>query len=134
LGAFTILILGLLKVGGGGLLDGWHEVVKFAGSNGSTNMHLYHPKGDVWYDKFPGVSVIFGAAIIGFWYWCTDQHIVQRALAAKDLKNARKGTILAGFLKILPVFIFLIPGMIASALRGKGILLFTDNNFSGSSL
>jgi SSS family solute:Na+ symporter len=134
LGAFTILILGLLKVGGGGLLDGWHEVVKFAGSNGSTNMHLYHPKGDVWYDKFPGVSVIFGAAIIGFWYWCTDQHIVQRALAAKDLKNARKGTILAGFLKILPVFIFLIPGMIASALRGKGILLFTDNNEAYGSL
>ena len=134
LGAFTILILGLLKVGGGGLIDGWHEVVKYASSNGSTNMHLYHPKGDVWYDKFPGVSVIFGAAIIGFWYWCTDQHIVQRALAAKDLKNARKGTILAGFLKILPVFIFLIPGMIASALRGKGVLLFTDNNEAYGSL
>jgi SSS family solute:Na+ symporter len=97
-------------------------------------MHLFHPKGDVWYDKFPGVSVIFGAAIIGFWYWCTDQHIVQRALAAKDLKNARKGTILAGFLKILPVFIFLIPGMIASALRGKGVLLFTDNNEAYGSL
>jgi solute:Na+ symporter, SSS family len=134
LGAFTILILGLLKVGGGGLIDGWHEVVKFAGSNGSTNMHLFHPKGDVWYDKFPGVSVIFGASIIGFWYWCTDQHIVQRALAAKDLKNARKGTILAGFLKILPVFIFLIPGMIASALRGKGVLMFTDNNEAYGSL
>ena len=128
LGAFTILILGLLKVGGGGLIDGWHEVVKYASSNGSTNMHLFHPKGDVWYDKFPGVSVIFGAAIIGFWYWCTDQHIVQRTLAAKDLKNARRGTILAGFLKILPVFIFLVPGMIASALRGKGVLMFTDNN------
>jgi solute:Na+ symporter, SSS family len=134
LGALTILILGLLKVGGGGLIDGWHEVVKFAGSNGSTNMHLFHPKGDIWYDKFPGVSVIFGAAIIGFWYWCTDQHIVQRALAAKDLKNARKGTILAGFLKILPVFIFLIPGMIASALRGKGVLMFTDNNEAYGSL
>lgn len=134
LGAFTILILGLLKVGGGGLIDGWHEVVKFASSNGATNMHLYHPKGDIWYDKFPGVSVIFGASIIGFWYWCTDQHIVQRALAAKDLKNARKGTILAGFLKILPVIIFLIPGMIASALRGKGVLLFTDNNEAYGSL
>jgi SSS family solute:Na+ symporter len=134
LGAFTILILGLLKVGGGGLIDGWHEVVKYASSNGSTNMHLFHPKGDVWYDKFPGVSVIFGAAIIGFWYWCTDQHIVQRTLAAKDLKNARRGTILAGFLKILPVFIFLVPGMIASALRGKGVLMFTDNNEAYGSL
>ncbi len=116
-GAFTILILGLLKVGGGGLLDGWSEVVKYSGDN----MHLIHIKGDPWYDKFPGIGVIFGSAIIGFWYWCTDQHIVQRALAAKDLDNARKGTILAGFLKILPVFMFLIPGMIAAALKAKGV-------------
>lgn len=119
-GAITILILGLLKVGGGGILDGWNEVVKYAGNN----MHLVHAKGDPWYDKFPGVGVIFGAAIIGFWYWCTDQHIVQRTLAAKDLTNARKGTILAGFLKILPVFMFLIPGMIAAALKAKGVAGF----------
>jgi SSS family solute:Na+ symporter len=116
-GAFTILILGLLKVGGGGLIDGWHEVVKYSGNN----IHLIHSKGDPWFDKFPGIGVIFGASIIGFWYWCTDQHIVQRALAAKDLNNARKGTIFAGFLKILPVFMFLIPGMIAAALKAKGI-------------
>ena len=116
-GALTILVLGLLKLGGGGILDGWNEVVKASGSN----IHLYHPKGDPWYDKFPGVGVILGAAIIGFWYWCTDQHIVQRALAAKDLNNARKGTIFAGFLKILPVFMFLIPGMIAAALKAKHI-------------
>ena len=134
LGAFTILILALSKVGGGGIISGWHEVVKYAGSNGMTNMHLFHPKGDMWYDKFPGVSVIFGAAIIGFWYWCTDQHIVQRAISAKDLKNARKGTIFAGFLKILPVFIFLIPGIIASVLRAKGVLIFTDNNEAYGSL
>ncbi len=120
LGAFTILVLGLLKLGGGGLLDGWHEVVKYSGNN----MHLIHAKGDPWYDKFPGVGVIFGSAIIGFWYWCTDQHIVQRALAAKDLNNARKGTIFAGFLKILPVFMFLIPGMVAAALKAKGVAGF----------
>jgi solute:Na+ symporter, SSS family len=130
IGSITILILGLLKVGGGGILHGWQEVVKSAGNN----IHLYHVKGDHWYDKFPGVSVIFGASIIGFWYWCTDQHIVQRALAAKDLKNARKGSIFAGFLKILPVFMFLIPGMIAAALRSKGQLLFTDNNEAYGSL
>jgi SSS family solute:Na+ symporter len=124
-GAITILILGLLKVGGGGIWDGWNEVVKYAGNN----MHLVHQKGDPWYDKFPGVGVIFGAAIIGFWYWCTDQHIVQRVLAAKDLNNARKGTIFAGFLKILPVFMFLIPGMIAAALKAKGVAGFDfDSN------
>jgi solute:Na+ symporter, SSS family len=129
-GSITILLLGLLKVGGGGLLHGWNEVVRYAGNN----IHLYHVKGDPWYDKFPGVSVIFGASIIGFWYWCTDQHIVQRALAAKNLSHARKGTILAGFLKVLPVFMFLIPGMIAAALRAKGELLFTDNNEAYGSL
>ena len=117
LGAFTILALGLLKLGGGGLIEGWHEVIKYSGNN----MHLIHAKGDPWYSKFPGVGVILGAAIIGFWYWCTDQHIVQRSLAAKDLNNARKGTILAGYLKILPVFMFLIPGMIAAALKAKGV-------------
>lgn len=130
IGSITILILGLLKAGGGGIIQGWEEVVKVAGSN----IHLYHPKGDPWYDKFPGVSVIFGASIIGFWYWCTDQHIVQRALAAKNLTHARKGTILAGFLKVLPVFMFLIPGMIAAALRSQGKLLFTDNNEAYGSL
>ncbi|MGD0341001.1 MAG: sodium:solute symporter [Bacteroidales bacterium] len=133
-GAFTILLLALLKVGDGHIINGWHETVKYASSNGMTNMHLFHPKGDMWYDKFPGLSVIFGASIIGFWYWCTDQHIVQRALAAKNLKQARKGTILAGFLKVLPVFIFLIPGIIAAALRAKGILIFKDNNEAYGSL
>jgi SSS family solute:Na+ symporter len=134
IGAFTILILALLKLGGGSLLNGWNETVRLASANGMTNMHLFHPKGDVWYDKFPGFSVFFGAAIIGFWYWCTDQHIVQRALAAQNLKQARKGTIFAGFLKILPVLIFLIPGIVAAGLRTKGILLFTDNNEAYGSL
>ena len=120
-GAILILILGLLTLGGGGLIDGWQEMVKYASADGATNMHLIHLKGDMWYDKFPGISVFFGAAIIGFWYWCTDQHIVQRALAAKNLTQARKGSIFAGFLKILPVFMFLIPGIIAAALKAKGV-------------
>jgi solute:Na+ symporter, SSS family len=123
-GAITILILGLLKAGSGGIIDGWNAVVQTAGAN----IHLIHHKGDIWYDKFPGIGVIFGASIIGFWYFCTDQHIVQRTLAAKNLNNARKGTILAGFLKILPVFLFLIPGMVAATLRSKGIVMFSDNN------
>src|SRR4051812_13158641 len=65
---------------------------------------------------FPWTGVIFGAPILGVWYWCTDQHIVQRVLAAKGVSEARRGTIFAGFLKILPVFIFVLPGMIAAAL------------------
>src|SRR3954468_2164573 len=65
---------------------------------------------------FPWTGVVFGAPILGVWYWCTDQHIVQRVLAAKNVTEARRGTIFAGFLKILPVFIFVLPGIIASAL------------------
>jgi SSS family solute:Na+ symporter len=129
IGAITILILGLIKVGGGGIIDGWQKLVEISSANGATNMHLFHfDKADKWYNEFPGVSVFFAAAIIGLWYWCTDQHIVQRALAAKNLTQARKGTIFAGFLKILPVFMFLIPGMVAAALRTQGVLVFTDNN------
>src|SRR5207237_336616 len=56
------------------------------------------------------------AAILIIWYWCTDQHIVQRVLAARNIKEARRGTIFAGYLKILPVFIFVLPGIIAAAL------------------
>ncbi|MGC8803292.1 MAG: sodium:solute symporter [Bacteroidales bacterium] len=125
LGAITILILGLLKLGDGSVIAGWTEMVHYTGDK----MHLFHAKGDPLYDKFPGVSVIIGASIIGFWYWCTDQHIVQRALAAKNLNHARKGTIFAGFLKLLPVFMFLIPGMVAAALKAKGIAGFDfDSN------
>jgi len=117
-GSLTILVLGLMKIGGGGIIDGWHTTLEYIGEN----RHLIHSDpSDPLFSKFPGVGVIFGAAIIGFWYWCTDQHIVQRVLAAKDLKNARRGTIFAGFLKVLPVFMFLIPGMIAAALKAKGV-------------
>jgi len=68
---------------------------------------------------FPWTGVVFGAPILGVWYWCTDQHIVQRVLAAKNVTEARRGTIFAGYLKVLPVFIFVLPGMVAAA-------LFTD--------
>ena len=70
---------------------------------------MHHP-------NFPWTGIVFGAPILGVWYWCTDQHIVQRVLAAKNVSAARTGTIFAGFLKILPVFIFVLPGIIAAAL------------------
>ena len=67
-------------------------------------------------ENFPWTGIILGAPILGVWYWCTDQFIVQRVLAAKNIDNARKGTIFAGYLKMLPLFIFVIPGVIAYAL------------------
>lgn len=75
-----------------------------------------------WYfnDKYPWLSMLFCAPVIGLWYWCTDQYIVQRALGARDETQARRGTIWASMLKLLPVFIFIIPGMICFALAQNG--------------
>lgn len=79
--------------------------------------------------------MFLGASIIGFWYWCTDQHIVQRVLGQKKgednsvvMRRARRGTICAGYFKILPVFMFLIPGMVAAALSAKGMFHMGDTD------
>jgi SSS family solute:Na+ symporter len=106
-------------------------MVKYTDSMNALNMHLTRPASD---PKFPGIGVFLGAAIIGFWYWCTDQHIVQRALAAKNLTQARRGSIFAGYLKISPVFLFLIPGMIAAVLKAKGMMMFDGNDKAYGSL
>jgi SSS family solute:Na+ symporter len=75
-----------------------------------------------WYfnDNYPWLSMLFCAPVIGLWYWCTDQYIVQRALGAPNEQQARRGSIFAAFLKLLPVFIFIIPGMICLALAQSG--------------
>jgi len=75
-----------------------------------------------WYfnQEYPWPGMLFCAPIIGLWYWCTDQYIVQRALGAEGEREARRGTIFAAFLKLLPVFIFIVPGMIALALARSG--------------
>jgi SSS family solute:Na+ symporter len=78
--------------------------------------------------EFPWTGVILGSAIIGFWYWCTDQYIVQRVLSGRNQTQSRRGTIFGAYLKLLPVFIFLIPGMIAYALNQKGMLDLTDSD------
>lgn len=109
IGSIVILIVGLIKVGG------WSEVERIVG----PNMHLIRSASD---PEFPWTGVLLGSAIIGFWYWCTDQFIVQRVLSGRSRSIARKGAILAGYFKLLPVFIFLIPGMIAFALSQKGLL------------
>jgi len=75
-----------------------------------------------WYfnTNYPWLGMLFCAPIIGLWYWCTDQYIVQRTLGAPSEREARRGTIFAAFLKLLPVFIFIIPGMLALALARTG--------------
>ena len=93
-----------------------------------------------WYfnGNYPWLGMLFCAPIIGLWYWCTDQYIVQRALGAPNEREARRGTIFGAFLKLLPVFIFIIPGMIAVALArtgripGLAVLLGADGVVDGS--
>jgi SSS family solute:Na+ symporter len=104
------LIVGLGKVGG------WVEVQNAVGAN----LHLIRSSAD---PDFPWTGVILASACIGFWYWCTDQFIVQRVLSGRNQKQSRRGAILAGYFKLLPVFIFLIPGMIAFTLNQKGLLM-----------
>ncbi|MGB0214046.1 MAG: sodium:solute symporter [Alteromonas oceani] len=113
IGSVVILVVGLDQVGG------WSEVERI----NDANLHLIRSASDV---DFPWPGIIFGSFIIGFWYWCTDQYIVQRVLSAKGIKEARRGTMFAGYLKLLPVFIFLFPGMIAVALKEKDIINYAS--------
>ena len=132
IGSFLVLFLGLSALGGGSIAEGWTQMIDFCKTlhdDYGTN-HMFHwsdinasGKPDPLYHEYPGFVVFIGASIIGFWYWCTDQHIVQRVLGQQKgesnvdvMKRARRGTIAAGFFKILPVFMFLIPGMVAIAL------------------
>jgi SSS family solute:Na+ symporter len=134
IGSFLVLFLGLAALGGGNIGDGWSAMIDYSrslsvGTDGvayGTN-HMFHfETGDPLYDDYPGFWVFVGASIIGLWYWATDQHIVQRVLGQTKgessdvvMKRARRGTIAAGYFKILPVFMFLIPGMIAAALAAR---------------
>ena len=108
-GSVCILYMGLHVLGHGSLVDGWHATLAAVGAN----VHLVRSIKD---PDYPWLAVLPASAIIGFWYWCTDQYIVQRVLAGKNQQESRRGTILAGFFKLTPVFIFLVPGMIAFAL------------------
>jgi len=66
--------------------------------------------------EYSWYSILFGYPVLGIWYWCTDQTIVQKVLAAKTEKDGRDGAIFAGYLKILPVFLMVLPGVIAYVL------------------
>jgi SSS family solute:Na+ symporter len=125
-GSVCILYIGLAKLGHGSLMGGWHATLGSLGDN----IHLIRSSQD---PDFPWPAVLPASAIIGFWYWCTDQYIVQRVLAGKNQQESRRGCILAGFFKLTPVFIFMIPGMIALALT-KANMLTTDGDAAYTSL
>ncbi len=132
-----VLVLGSLLVTVFGLkaLGGWTELRQICGSEMFNLWKPIVPAGVeatwapvkeagrmAWYfnDAYPWLSMLFCAPVIGLWYWCTDQYIVQRALGAPNEREARRGSICAAFLKLLPVFIFIIPGMICFALAASG--------------
>lgn len=108
-GSLALLFIGLEQLGG------WSEFVRLSGDK----LSLFRPIDD---PDFPWPAVLGGSIIIGFWYWCTDQYIVQRVLSGRNIDEARRGAIVAAWLKMLPVFIFLIPGMIGAALASTGKL------------
>src|SRR5215475_8550007 len=103
-GAVALTVIGLHRVGG---LEHLRTMVP------PSYFHMIKPASDA---QFPWTGIFFGAPILGIWYWCTDQVIVQRVLSARDEGHAKAGTIFAGFLKILPVFMLVLPGIIAFAL------------------
>jgi SSS family solute:Na+ symporter len=138
-----VLICGSALLTGYGLtrLGGWGELRHFCGSGMFNLWKPLIPAGvegtwspvmqtnaagvvvkQAWYfnGNFPWLGMLFCAPIIGLWYWCTDQYIVQRALGAPNETIARRGSIFAAFLKLFPVYLFLIPGLICFALAKSG--------------
>ena len=113
LGSIFILYFGLSKLDGG-----WSGLRDFTATHASQYA-LWHPLSD---KDFPWLAICIASPIIGIWYWCTDQYIVQRTLAAKNLTIARRGTIWGAALKVMPVMIFLIPGLIGAALHHQGVI------------
>ena len=115
-GSLIITYLGLQEVGG------WQNLKEVAESN---HFNMWRPMSD---PDFPWTGMLFGGTIVGVWYWCTDQYIVQRTLAANNIKIGRRGAIFGAYLKLLPIFIFLIPGIIAFALAKQGVLSYDKSD------
>jgi len=108
MGSTIVAVAGLIKIGG------WSNLYHVAGGD---RFNLFLPAN---HPDFPWPGMVFAPPIVGLWYWCTDQYIVQRTLAAKSEQQARRGTIFASYLKLLPFYIFVIPGVMAYALAKTG--------------
>ena len=116
LGSLIITYLGLQEVGG------WNQLRETVTSVSPDHFNMWRPMND---PKFPWTGLLFGGTIVGIWYWCTDQYIVQRTLAANNIKIGRRGAIFGAYLKLLPILIFLIPGIIAFALSIQNPEIFS---------
>jgi len=123
----------LHEICGSEMFNLWKPLVR-QGSEG-TWAPVKEAGKEAWYfnDNYPWLGMLFCAPIIGLWYWCTDQYIVQRVLGAQNATQARKGSIFSGFLKLLPVFLFIIPGMICFALAKTGTNVAIHNELFDAS-
>ncbi|PSL46298.1 SSS family solute:Na+ symporter [Chitinophaga niastensis] len=114
-GAFIISYAAFNRMGG------WSPMTDVLKSHGEMNkLSMLRPHGDS--SGMPWYTVFLGYPILGIWYWCADQTIVQRVLGAKNENHARIGSLFCGFIKILPVFIFVLPGLFAYTLAQSGHL------------
>ncbi|MDH4198632.1 MAG: sodium/solute symporter, partial [Candidatus Aminicenantes bacterium] len=111
LGSACVLVIGLAKAGGWAALTASVEPVKLTILRTAAET-----------PTLPWYAVFLGYPVIGLWYWCADQTIVQRVLGARDERHARLGPLFTGFIKILPVFLFVLPGLVAYALVAQGKL------------
>ena len=103
------------------ICDGWAVLKQTIKSTGNVEAFgLWH---SLTHKAFPWLGVVVASVTIGIWYWCTDQFIIQRTLSAKDMTNARRGAIWGGFLKLAPVFLFLVPGMLGFALHHNHVAI-----------
>ena len=121
LGSVIITYLGFQEVGG------WNELTKTVTEVSPDHFNMWRPMND---PDFPWTGLLIGGTIVGIWYWCTDQYIVQRTLAANNIMIGRRGAIFGAYLKLLPILIFLIPGIIAYALTIQNPEMFNviDSN------
>ena len=104
-----------------GIADGWAVLKQTIKSTGNVEQFgLWH---SLSHNSLPWLGVVVASVTIGVWYWCTDQFIIQRTLAAKNLTNARRGALWGGFLKLAPVFLFLVPGMLGFALHHNHVVV-----------
>ena len=122
----VVLIAGAVLVTGFGLaaLGGWGAL---RAAVAASFFDMWQPAS---HPSFPWTGILFGAPILGVWYWCTDQFIVQRVLSAHGVDQARRGSIFGGFLKLLPLFIFVIPGVVAAGLVGSGKLALARPDYA----
>jgi SSS family solute:Na+ symporter len=116
LGSIIITYLGLQEVGG------WSALRETVIEVSPDHFNMWRPMSD---PDFPWTGLLFGGTIVGIWYWCTDQYIVQRTLAANNIKIGRRGAIFGAYLKLLPILIFLVPGIIAFALSIQNPEIFS---------